>query len=117
MATCTCGGEIGGYCAIGKLNTAIPPASVMRMDSTVAKIGRSMKKCESIIRRSLLLARSLLAEGRHGSLLRLDLHVWPDLLERTDGDPILGVQPVGDDAQAVRLERSRGDAPVLSLVL
>ncbi|MGA2259408.1 MAG: hypothetical protein ABSG53_32435, partial [Thermoguttaceae bacterium] len=46
MATYTCGGEIGGYCATGKENTAIPPASVMTMDSTVAKIGRSMKKCE-----------------------------------------------------------------------
>src|SRR5437588_8551534 len=46
MATCTCGGEIGGYCAIGKENTASPPASVMTTDSTVAKIGRSMKKCE-----------------------------------------------------------------------
>src|SRR5262249_6695737 len=44
MATCTCGGEIGGYWAVGNVNTAIAPASVMTMDSTVAKIGRSMKK-------------------------------------------------------------------------
>ena len=46
MATCTCGGEIGGYCAVGNVNTAMPPASVMTTDSTVAKIGRSMKKRE-----------------------------------------------------------------------
>src|SRR5437762_675269 len=46
MATCTCGGEIGGYCATGKEDTAMPPASVMTTDSTVAKIGRSMKKWE-----------------------------------------------------------------------
>ena len=37
-----------GYCAIGSVNTAIDPASVMTIDSTEAKIGRSMKKREII---------------------------------------------------------------------
>src|SRR5438270_13686592 len=41
------GGVIGGYCAIGNVKTAIPPARVMTMDSTAAKIGRSMKKREN----------------------------------------------------------------------
>ena len=40
------GGVIGGYWAIGRLNSAIPPVKVMTIDSTVAKMGRSMKKCE-----------------------------------------------------------------------
>jgi hypothetical protein len=29
------------------VRTATPPASVMTIDSTAAKIGRSMKKCEN----------------------------------------------------------------------
>ena len=43
------GGETGGYCASGRLNTASPPASVMTIDSTVAKIGRSMKNRENMV--------------------------------------------------------------------
>src|SRR4051794_11245078 len=42
--TTTEGGVIGGKRAIGNCVSAIAPASVMMMDSTVAKIGRSMKK-------------------------------------------------------------------------
>src|SRR5262245_61319217 len=42
--TSTVGGVISGYCAIGSRKSAIPPASVTTMDSTEAKIGRSMKK-------------------------------------------------------------------------
>src|SRR5947209_19351233 len=42
------GGVIGGYCATGRLTTATAPARVMTIDSTDAKIGRSMKKCENM---------------------------------------------------------------------
>ena len=42
------GGVIGGYWASGRLNAATAPARVMTIDSTEAKIGRSMKKCENI---------------------------------------------------------------------
>src|SRR5579871_2496374 len=42
------GGVIGGYCANGRLKSATAPARVMTIDSTAAKIGRSMKKWESI---------------------------------------------------------------------
>ena len=42
--TCTLGGAISGYCAIGRPMRAIVPISTMRMDRTDAKIGRSMKK-------------------------------------------------------------------------
>jgi len=37
-----------GYCVIGSDTAAIVPVSVITIDSTVAKIGRSMKKCEII---------------------------------------------------------------------
>ena len=45
--TLTLGGEIEGNCASGRLKTAIPPASVIKIDSTEAKIGRSMKNREN----------------------------------------------------------------------
>src|SRR6516164_6477544 len=47
VETCTPGGVMRGYCATGNANfSAIQPISVMTTDSTVAKIGRSMKKRE-----------------------------------------------------------------------
>src|SRR5438270_10285123 len=39
------GGAISGYCAIGSVESAMTPRSVMTMLITPAKIGRSMKKC------------------------------------------------------------------------
>src|SRR6201987_4189692 len=39
------GGAISGYCAIGSVESAMTPTSVMTMLITPAKIGRSMKKC------------------------------------------------------------------------
>ncbi len=45
--TCTVGGAISGYWATGRNQTAMPPASVITIDSTEAKIGRKMKKREN----------------------------------------------------------------------
>jgi hypothetical protein len=58
------GGVIWGYWATGRLTTATAPAKVMTIDSTEAKIGRLMKKCENIFDRKLLwtLAVSVAAE-------------------------------------------------------
>ena len=42
------GGVISGYCVTGSVNSAIPPASVITMESTEAKIGRSIKKRENM---------------------------------------------------------------------
>src|SRR3954465_13777356 len=58
--TCTVGGATSGYCAIGSCTSATPPTIRMTIDSTEAKIGRSMKKWEITItppRRALLAAR------------------------------------------------------------
>ena len=46
--TWTVGGVMSGYCDSGSEITAIAPASVITIDSTDAKIGRSMKKREII---------------------------------------------------------------------
>ncbi len=42
----TVGGEISGYCDTGRLNEAMTPASVTRIATTLAKMGRSMKNFE-----------------------------------------------------------------------
>src|SRR5579863_2374175 len=42
--TTTVGGTTSGYCAMGSLKSASPPMTRMTIDSTEAKIGRSMKK-------------------------------------------------------------------------
>ncbi len=44
--TCTVGGTTSGYSLMGSTCIASSPATVMMMDSTVAKIGRSMKNRE-----------------------------------------------------------------------
>ena len=41
----------------------------------------------------------------------------PDLLQSAHDDPFVGLQPLGDHSQAVILERGRGDAAVLDLVV
>src|SRR5208337_4393411 len=57
------------------------------------------------------------AERRHGPLLGADRHTRPDLLQAADDDPFIGLQPLGDHAQAIVLERGRGDSAVLDLVV
>jgi hypothetical protein len=44
MEMVTAGGLISGYWATGRLTSASVPAKAIRMDTTAAKIGRSMKK-------------------------------------------------------------------------
>src|SRR3954466_3139578 len=46
--TVTTGGAISGYCAIGSERIAARPASTRNSEITAAKIGRSMKKRDSI---------------------------------------------------------------------
>ena len=54
----TVGGAISGYSEIGRARSTSAPAMVMMIDSTAAKIGRSMKKCE---KRMLLVRGELTA--------------------------------------------------------
>ena len=50
QVTDTVGGAIWGNMAIGKARSASPPASVITIDRTEAKIGRSMKKRVNTVR-------------------------------------------------------------------
>src|SRR5262249_53659200 len=40
------GGAISGYCATGSRENATTPRITMTIETTAAKIGRSMKKCD-----------------------------------------------------------------------
>src|SRR5690348_8205622 len=44
VVTCTIGGTVSGYCAIGRPNIATVPSITITIDSTIATIGRLMKK-------------------------------------------------------------------------
>ena len=44
VVTCTIGGTISGYCAIGSPCIATRPSITMTMESTIATIGRLTKK-------------------------------------------------------------------------
>src|SRR5882672_10732608 len=75
----TTGGAISGYWAIGRLRIAARPAITMKIESTAAKIGRSMKKRENM---------------------------WSSLLLRDDGSPAFGLgRPV---LRGVGFPRLRG---------
>src|ERR1700758_3110336 len=45
------GGAISGYCATGRRENDTPPRITKTIETTAAKIGRSMKKCEMRIYR------------------------------------------------------------------
>src|SRR5262245_24493020 len=97
------GGAMSGYCATGRAKYATPPTSVMMMEITAAKIGRSMKKCEMFMRlwpRARLPSWLLRYRSAFGRAL-----LGRDLLPRTraqkpdyDHVVVLG-DPAPDDAQ------------------
>src|SRR5438046_10334082 len=98
------GGAISGYCAIGSVESAITPTSVMTMLMTPAKIGRSMKKCgkftvfaprpRSFCGRRLSNARLSVRSGRCFLGHRRNFHSRLEQLQ-TGGDNFL---PVFDSA-------------------
>src|SRR5262245_52097922 len=55
----TVGGAISGYCATGNVGYATTPKITINVDTTAAKIGRSMKKCGKRMAAPLLLFRRL----------------------------------------------------------
>src|SRR5882672_8034743 len=65
----TLGGTMFGYCATGRTKSARLPTSTITIDSTAAKIGRSMKKWENFITVQQAPAKLLLIDrGRVGGL-------------------------------------------------
>src|SRR5438876_517493 len=81
-----CGGASVGNCEIGSRNATIRPNSMIRIASTQAKIGRSMKKRDIEV---------LLAAGRAPGLRS---HWSPGLQQRSglDNDLVAGPETGGD---------------------
>src|ERR1700746_4210046 len=52
VVTCTVGGAMSGNSEIGNAGKEMKPTSVRMIETTAAKIGRSMKKCEGRMARS-----------------------------------------------------------------
>src|SRR4029079_15372256 len=90
------GGAISGYCATGRRVKATAPRITITIDTTAAKIGRSMKKCE--IRIPVCLLRLGLRTGRPGGrcarLLRRDLLARPHAHQTVDDDAVIGCEPL-----------------------
>src|SRR5580765_331697 len=86
------GGEMSGYWETGSDCEAMMPARVMRIATTLAKIGRSMKKREKLPMG--LLRRDLL--GRRG----LNHRAGAQLHEVVDDHHVALVQPTGDHGVA-----------------
>src|SRR5215467_5724543 len=83
------GGAISGYCAIGRRQNATAPRITNTIESTDAKIGRSMKKCERRIGGPSVRLR--LRGGRRGLLFGLDLGTRARAHQSVDDDPVVGL--------------------------
>src|SRR3954470_21702398 len=126
--TCTVGGLICGYCEIGRPWKARAPASTMTIDSTAAKIGRSMKKTENMVsalgRRRSAAGGGLLGPGR--GLLRLarralldgDLDPGPHFLRAFHDDALARLHAGIDHHEILRgaahLNRAHGHLVVVA---
>src|ERR1700720_2844526 len=69
VVTWMVGGAISGYCAMGSVESAITPTSVMTMLITPAKIGRSMKKCGKFMPTAVAAPPSFFVLGLRGAFL------------------------------------------------
>src|SRR6266849_6869671 len=98
------GWAISGYWATGSRPTDTAPRMTKTIETTAAKIGRSMKKWERRMRDSRSIGADLSAGGRRGSgarLLRRNPCAWPRSHEAVDDDVVVGRQALRDDAQAI----------------
>src|SRR5580693_4167986 len=95
------GGAISGYCATGSRENDTPPRITNTIETTAAKIGRSLNKCEM---RIVLVSASLGFVRPFGFcwrvlLLRRDLLAGTRAHQAIDDDAIGGGEPVLDHAQ------------------
>src|SRR5690242_16653887 len=117
------GGAISGYCATGRRAKLTAPRITNTIETTAAKIGRSMKKCEMRIRAALDLFRVVadLRPGRRGRgrgalLLRPHLDAGTRAHQPVDDDAILRGKPGLDHPQVAR-QLAECDVFLLDLVV
>ena len=94
----TVGGTTLGYCATGRLNSATPPMTIIRMASTFARTGRSMKNFEIMTRPLLAVAAGSAAADCGHLQLRIDLLPGDRVEDALHDDAILRLEPAVDDA-------------------
>src|SRR6266705_3427212 len=95
------GGAISGYCATGSRTNDTAPRITKMIESTEAKIGRSMKKCEIFMTALVGLRLRPGSRRRDAALLRRDLGAGPRPHQAVDDDAVVGAEPGPDDAQIV----------------
>src|SRR5258707_8670758 len=89
------GGAISGYCATGRRAKVTPPRITKTSETTAAKIGRSMKKCEMRTLSSTVLGVGLgLARRRALLFLRHHLLARTYARDAVDHDAIIGSDAV-----------------------
>src|ERR1700745_2489685 len=86
----TVGGTIPGYCATGNTSRAPSPRSVTNVLRTIAKRGRSMKKCA---RRMSLLLSVLPGRGGDCAVLSGDLGSSSGVEQSVDDHPVIRPEP------------------------
>src|SRR5262245_47975524 len=97
------GGAISGYCATGRRANDTAPTITKTIETTAAKMGRSMKKCEIRIGRPTSVGRSLGGSSLRSCLLVLGRHLLPRPRphQAVDDDAIIGRYAILYDAQFV----------------
>src|ERR1700686_1382282 len=99
------GGAISGYCAIGRRENDTMPRITNTIETTAAKIGRSMKKCEMRIGARPLILHLRAGRLRGGSaalLLRLHLLSGARAHQPVDDDTVVRRDAVLDHPQVAR---------------
>src|SRR5262245_26241756 len=96
------GGAISGYCATGRRENDTAPTITNTTETTAAKIGRSMKKCEMRIAAPPSIAAGFRAAclGRRRAFRR-NLLAQAHAHQAVDDHAIVGRQSVLDHAQVV----------------
>src|SRR4051794_32775262 len=102
--TTIAGGASSGYSLMGSSTIAMRPAMKITMDSTPARIGRSMKRLEKRMRD--VSALTIRGDRRRGNGVRHHrgfggghLHAGADTLQPVDHDALTGLETVRHHAQ------------------
>src|SRR5271169_5771007 len=112
--TTTVGGTISGYSLMGNTGMASSPAAVIKIASTVANIGRSMKNEEMFMARRL--GSGVRGCGTHGNSLRRHRDPGVHSLCAVYDDHIAGLEPFPYDPQAID-HASELDLAIFNLII
>src|SRR5260370_9486982 len=101
VVICPVGGTISGYCATGRIASAPSPSSVTKALKTVAKRGRSIKKC--VRRMVLALSLVLTAVMTDRAVLSGDFGSGRGVQQSAHGDSVARCEPGPGHSQTVAI--------------